>query len=481
MAERASLETAEGVQEAKASARRVIEGLEGLSGAEVQRLNAEYVLLPWLRQGGSPLPVKEAHGIYFWDYDGKRYADMSSLLVCSNLGHQDPEITEALKLQADRLCFTAPAYATAAKGVLAKKLVDLAGADTYQRVFFTLGGSDSNENAIEIARFYTGRPKILSCYRSYHGSTLGSSFASGDWRRFAYEIGGSAPSFLHFMNPNMYEDGYVRGVDDERVTADYLRRLEEQLIYEGPDSFAAILMESIVGANGVILPPKGYMEGVRALCDTYGILLICDEVMAGFYRTGKAFAWQNYDIKPDIISFAKGVTCGYVPLGGDIVSKPIADFFIDHPLPCGLTYSGHTLACATGVAVLDYYERHQVGEHVKAMEGVLKPHLEGLVRRHPSVGEARCLGLFSALTLVRDKETRELMAPYHAKDSDVQKVIAELKRRGFSTFGRESNLNVCPPLTITEDELNEWLPVLDDVLTWADERFTSAAKGGDRA
>ncbi|OUP07451.1 aminotransferase class III-fold pyridoxal phosphate-dependent enzyme [Collinsella sp. An2] len=442
-----------------------------LSGEDVKQLHEQYVFQSWGLAGSSAIPVQRAEGIYFWDYDGKRYADMSSLLVCSNLGHNNPELVAALKEQADKMCFMAPAYASAPKSLLAKMLVEVAGADFYQRVFFTNAGADANENAIKMARMVTGRSKILSCYRSYHGATLGASFASGDWRRFASEMGGEAPSFVHFMNPNMYEDGYTRGVDDEAVTAMCLHRLEEQICYENPDNIAAILMESIVGANGVILPPAGYMEGVRALCDKYGILMICDEVMAGFGRTGKMFAWQNFDIKPDLITFAKGVTCGYVPLGGVIASKAVSAYFEDHVLQCGLTYSGHTLACAVGVAALTYYREHKVCEHVKEMEGILKPFLEKMVEKHDCVGEARCIGLFAALTIVKDKKTRELMAPYHARESVMPQIIGELKRRGFSTFGRETNINVCPPLTITADELNEWLPVLDDVLGWADEKF----------
>lgn len=442
-----------------------------LTGSEVQELQRDYVMQSWSKQGGNAIPVERAQGIYFWDYDGKRYADMSSLLVCSNLGHQLPEIVDAIKEQADKMCFMAPAYASEPKGRLAKMIVDAADPDFYQRVLFTNGGADSNENAIKIARMVTGRPKIFSCYRSYHGGTIGAAFASGDWRRFSAEIGGSAPSFIHFMNPNMYEDGYTRGVDDEQVTADYLARLDQQLQYEDPGSVAAILMESIVGANGVILPPQGYMEGVRALCDKYGILMICDEVMAGFCRTGKTFAWQNFDLKPDIFTFAKGVTCGYVQLGGVCVSKAVADYFKDHVLQCGLTYSGHTLACAAGIAAVTYYREHHMNEHVMEMEKILKPFLESMVAKHACVGEARCIGLFSAMTMVLDKKKRTLMTPYHSSDGRVQDIIHELKRRGFSTFGRESNINVCPPLIITADELNEWLPVLDEVLTWADEKY----------
>lgn len=441
-----------------------------MSGKEVALLHAQYVMQSWSKSGVPALPVEKAEGIYFWDYDGKKYADMSSLLVCSNLGHQLPEIVNAIKEQADKMCFMAPAYASEPKSKLAKMLVDVAGADTYRRVFFTNGGAESNENALKMARMVTGRTKVFSCYRSYHGATLGASNASGDWRRFAAEIGG-ANGFVHFMNPHMYQDGYTRGVDDAECTRKALDALDLQLRYEGPQNVACIIMESIVGANGVILPPDGYMEGVRALCDKYGILMICDEVMAGFGRTGKMFAWQNYDIKPDIITFAKGVTCGYVQLGGCIVNERVAKYFEENVLQCGLTYSGHTLACAAGCASVQYYLDHDICGHVVEMGKILSSFLNKMVEKHKCVGEARCIGLFAALEIVKDKEKRIPMQEYGEHGPEMASILAELKKRGFSTFGRENNINICPPLIITEDELNEYLPILDEVLTWADEQY----------
>lgn len=441
-----------------------------MSGKEVSQLHAQYVMQSWSKSGVPALPVEKAEGIYFWDYDGKKYADMSSLLVCSNLGHQLPEIVNAIKEQADKMCFMAPAYASEPKSKLAKMLVEVAGADTYRRVFFTNGGAESNENAIKMARMVTGRTKVFSCYRSYHGATLGASNASGDWRRFAAEIGG-ANGFVHFMNPHMYQDGYTRGVDDAECTRKALDALDLQLRYEGPQNVACIIMESIVGANGVILPPDGYMEGVRALCDNYDILMICDEVMAGFGRTGKMFAWQNYDLKPDIITFAKGVTCGYVQLGGVIVNERVAKYFEENVLQCGLTYSGHTLACAAGCASVQYYLDHDICGHVVEMGKILSAFLDKMVEKHKCVGEARCIGLFAALEIVKDKEKRIPMQEYGEHGPEMASILAELKKRGFSTFGRENNINICPPLIITEAELNEYLPILDEVLTWADEQY----------
>lgn len=444
--------------------------MEKMTGTEIEEMHRKYILQSWSKAGAPAKPIEKAEGIYFWDYEGNKYADMSSLLVCSNLGHQNKEIVTAIKEQADKMCFMAPAYSTEPKSKLAKMLVEVAGADSYRRVFFTNGGAESNENAIKMARMVTGRTKIFSGYRSYHGATMAASNASGDWRRFAAEIGG-ANGFVKFMNPHMYQDGYTRGKDDAQGTQIYLKELDRQLHFEGTDNVAAIIMESIVGANGVLLPPDGYMEGVRKLCDKYGILLICDEVMAGFGRTGKMFAWQNYDMKPDMITFAKGVTCGYVQLGGVIANEKVSKYFEENVLQCGLTYSGHTLACAAGVASVQYYLDHDICAHVKDMEKVLSAFLEKMTEKHACVGEYRCIGLFSALEIVKDKEKRIPMQEYGEHGEVMPAIMARLKERGFSTFGRENNINICPPLIITEEELMEYLPILDDVLTWVDDTY----------
>ncbi len=441
-----------------------------LTGEKVKEMHAQYVMQSWSKSGVAPIPVEKAEGIYFWDYDGKKYADMSSLLVCSNLGHQLPEIVNAIKEQADKMCFMAPAYASEPKSVLAKMLTEVAGSDTYKRVFFTNGGAESNENAIKMARMVTGRTKIFSGYRSYHGATLGASNASGDWRRFAAEIGG-ANGFIHFMNPQVYRDGYTMGVNDEELTKKSLKDLELQLRYEGATNVAAIILEPVIGANGVILPPKGYLEGIRALCDKYGIMMICDEVMAGFFRTGKWFSWQNYDFKPDMITFAKGVTCGYVQLGGVIVNEKVANYFEENVLQCGLTYSGHTLACAAGIAAVNYYKEHDIESHVAEMSEILKSFMNDMVEKHKCIGEARCIGLFAAFDIVKNKETREPMQEYGIPGPIMPAIFAELKKRGFSTFGRENFLSICPPLIIKKEELEEYLPILDEVLTIVDEKY----------
>lgn len=441
-----------------------------LTGTEVEELHRKHVFQSWAKSGGPALAVEKAEGIYYWDYSGKKYADMSSQLVNANLGHQNPVVVNAIKEQADKLCFIAPAYSTEPKSKLAKLLIDVAGPEDYKRVFFTCDGAEANENAMKMARLYTGRHKILSGYRSYHGGTLAASNATGDYRRFAAEIGG-AVGFVKFLNPHMYQDGYTRGVDDAEAGRKYLSDLERQLIFEGPQNVAAILLESIVGANGVLIPPAGYMEGVRALCDRYGILMICDEVMAGFARTGKMFTWMNFDIKPDLFTFAKGVNGGYVPLGGVIASRKISEYFEENQLACGLTYSGHTLACAAGVAAVQYYLDNNICEHVCEMSKILKNFLDRMAEKHACVGEARVAGLFAALEIVKDKENRVPMEPYGKCTGIMPKILAKLKEKGFSTMGRENNINICPPCIITAEELNEYLPILDEVLTWADETF----------
>jgi taurine--2-oxoglutarate transaminase len=331
------------------------------------------------------------------------------------------------------------------------------------KVFFTCGGSDANEAAINIARTVTGRSKIFSRYRSYHGSTLGAGNLSGDPRRFDIEIP-AAPGFVKFADPYLYRSG-LKFKNDAEASAHYLRLLEEQIVYEGAHMAAAIVVETVTGANGVLIPPDGYLQGLRALCDKYGILLICDEVMAGFGRTGTAFAVNHWDVKPDIIVFAKGVTSGYVQLGGVIISKQIADFYKDKVFQYGLTYSGHTLACAAGVACLDFYEKYSIFDHVTKLGKVLGKLLEEQKKKHACIGEVRYIGLFSAVELVKNRETREPLVPYGGDKKGVMKrIFGLLRERGFSTYGRENNINICPPLIITEQELRDAFKILDEVL-----------------
>lgn len=316
---------------------------------------------------------------------------------------------------------------------------------------------------------YTGRKKIMSRYRSYHGSTFGAGNATGEPRRFPLEPG--VPGFVHFFDPYVYREA-IRFESEEEATKFYLAKLEEQIIYEGTDQIAAILMETITGSNGVIIPPKGYLPGVRKLCDKYGIVMICDEVMAGWGRTGKMFAFENFDVKPDLVSFAKGVTCGYVQLGGVAVSGKIAHYFDHNTLMCGLTYSGHPLACAAGVACVNYYKDAEILKNVEKVGTVLGEYLEDLKSSHPCVGDVRYIGLFSSIELVKDKETREALVPFGQDPEGIMsKIIGMLKARRFMTYSHENMIIIAPPLIITEDQLREEMDKVDEVLTEVDKLY----------
>lgn len=440
---------------------------------QVLEYDKEYNQHPWLSGTVNAIPVERAEGIYFWDYDGKRYYDMSSQLANVNLGYGNRAIIDAIKEQVEILPYIAPAYASGPRSELAKLLVDLAP-DNMAKVFFSCGGSDANEAAIYAARTFTGKSKILSRYRSYHGSTLGSGNLSGDPRRFALEKP-AAGGFLKFYDPYVYRADR-EFANDAEASQYYLGQLEEQILYEGADQIAAIEVETITGANGVIIPPDGYLQGLRALCDKYGILLICDEVMAGFGRTGTMFAFEHWGIKPDIISFAKGVTCGYVQLGGIIMSKEIADFFADKTFLYGLTYSGHTLACAAGLACVNYYLENHVLEHVNEVGEVFAELLEDIKAKHACVGDVRHIGLFGAVELVRDKEKKIPLTPYGRDENGVMaRIHGMLKERGFAAFGRENNINITPPLIITEEQLREAFVILDEVLGIVDKELPQAA------
>lgn len=413
----------------------------------------------------NPIPVEKADGIYIWDYDGKRYTDMSSQLVNLNVGFNNEDIKEAIKAKVDKYCYIAPSYADESRANLAEKIIGLLP-DNMGKIFFTNGGSDANENAVKIARMFTGKNKIFSRYRSYHGSSFGAGNLTGEPRRFALEPG--VPGFIKFFDPYMYREK-IKFESEEAATEYYISKLEEQLIYEDTDSIAAIVMETITGSNGVIIPPKGYLQGIRKLCDKYGILMICDEVMAGWYRTGKTFAFMNFDVKPDIVTFAKGVTCGYAQLGGVAVTKEIAEYFNDNLLSCGLTYSGHPLACAAGVDCVDYYEKANIQENVLKVGKVLGEKLEELKEKHPSIGDVRYIGLFSSIELVKDKSTGEALVPY-GKDPDgvMKKIIGMLKQRGFMTYSHENMIFVNPPLIITKEQVIEEFEKLEEVISIVD-------------
>lgn len=438
-----------------------------MNGKEITAESKKYVLQSWSKQGNlNPIPVEKAEGIYIYDYDGNRYTDMSAQLVNLNVGFGNVDIAEAIKEQVDKYCYIGPGYASEPRATLAKMIIDLLP-DNFGKIFFTNAGADANENAIKIARMYTGRNKVMSRYRSYHGSSFGAGNLTGEPRRFPLEPG--IPGFIKFFDPYVYREA-VEFDSEEAASQFYLTKLEEQINYEGSDSIAAIVMETITGSNGVIIPPKGYLPGVRKLCDKYGIIMICDEVMAGWGRTGTMFAFENFDVKPDLVSFAKGVTCGYVQLGGVAVSSKIAAYFDEHLLSCGLTYSGHPLACAAGIACVNYYTKANVLENVNKVGAVLGSLLEEMKAKHPCVGDVRYIGLFAAIELVKDKKTKEALVPY-GKDPEgmMGKIVGMLKAKKFMTYSHENMLFVNPPLIITEEQLREEMIKMDGVLTEVDQ------------
>ncbi len=440
-----------------------------MTGEEIRDTQKQYCLQSWSRQKNlNPIPVVKGEGIYVWDDEGNRYSDMSSQLVNLNLGFGNKAIGDAIKAQVDKYCYVTPGYASEPRGLLAKKIVELMP-DNMGKVFFTNAGAEANENAVKIARMFTGRNKVFSRYRSYHGSSFGAGNLTGEPRRYTLEPG--VPGFIKFFDPYIFREP-IRFESEEAATAYYLAKLEEQINYENPNAVAAIVLETVTGSNGVIIPPKGYLPGVRALCDKYGILLICDEVMTGWCRTGKMFAFEHFDIKPDIVCFAKGVTCGYVPLGGVVVSKEIAAYFDDNLLSCGLTYSGHPLGCAAGLACVNYYEEADILGNVAKSGKLLGEKLEAIKAAHPCVGDVRYIGLFAAVELVKDKETREPLVPY-GKDPQglMGKILGLLKARKFMTYTHENMVIVAPPLIITEAQIEEELSKLDEVLSIVDKEM----------
>ena len=440
-----------------------------MTGKEISEMQTKYVLQGWSKQGGlNPTPVDHCEGIYIYDKDGKRYADMSSEQVNVNAGYANKEMTEAIKAQLDEYAYIQGSFGAEPRALLAKSIVDRLP-DCFGKIFFTNGGADANENAIKIARMYTGRFKVMSQYRSYHGSTFGAGNLTGEPRHFALEP--AIPGFIHFRGPYSYQEK-IKFESEEEEGDYYVEKLREQVIFEGGDRIAAIILETVVGSNGIIIYPKNYLKGVRKICDEFGIMMICDEVMAGWYRTGKMFAYMNFDVVPDIITFAKGVNSGYIPLGGAIVKNEIAHFFDDKYLSCGLTYSGHPLACAAGVACQEFYLKNDIEGHVQKVGKHLGEVLESLKAKHKSIGDVRYIGLFAGVELVKDRTTREPLVPWGQDPAGVMgSIVKELKSRGFVTYSHENVIIVAPPLIITEEQIDEELAKLDDVLSIVDEKF----------
>lgn len=445
------------------------------AGRAVRAADRAHVFHSWSAQAHiDPLPVAGAEGSYFWDYDGNRYLDFSSQLVNTNIGHQHPKVVAAIQEQAGRLCTLAPSFAVDVRAEAARLIAERTPGDL-DKIFFTCGGAEAVENAVRMARQHTGRPKVLSTYRSYHGHTGGAIHLTGDPRRWANDNG--AGGAVRFFGPHAYRS-HFHAENEQQESERALAHLEETIAYEGPDTVAAVILETVVGTAGVLVPPPGYLAGVREICDKYGVVFILDEVMAGFGRTGAWFAADHFGVTPDLMTFAKGVNSGYVPLGGVAISQKIADTFADRPYPGGLTYSGHPLACASAVATIEAMAEEGIVENAAHIgETVIGPALREIAARHPSVGEVRGMGVFWALDLVRDRETREPLVPYNAGGADnapMAAFAAACKRGGVWPFVNMNRTHVVPPCTITETEVKEGLAVLDEALGAADEHTTAA-------
>ena len=441
-------------------------------GQRAREDDRKHVLHSWsIKSKIDPLPIARAEGRYIWDFEGNRYLDFSSQLINVNIGHQHPKLIAAIQEQAGKLCTIAPSFGNDKRSELARLLAEVTPGD-HSLAFFTNGGAEANENAVKLARWYTGRHKIVARYRSYHGATAGAITLTGDPRRWYAEPG--LPGVVRMLDPYTYR--CPAGHPDPCPVCSGGPHLEEILQYEGAHTVAAVLIETVTGTNGIIPPPPGYLKSIRETCDRHGILLICDEVMAGFGRTGKWFACDHYDVVPDIITMAKGINSGYVPLGAMSVRQPIADWLANEYFGGGLTYSGHPLACAAGVASINIFREEGIVENAAAMGEVLKVELPKLQARHPSIGEVRGLGLFWGLELVRNRATKEMLVPFNAS-GEAAAPIGRLGKaalaKGLSLMTHWNVAIVAPPLTITREELDEGLAILDDVLAVADEYVTA--------
>ncbi len=432
-----------------------------MTGAEIVELCRRHTLFEWSAQAAvDPIPVARAKGIYFWTPEGKRFIDFNSQLMCVNIGHGDERVIRAIKEQAETLAYANPFMATEVRARLAKKLAELTPGNI-DAFFFTNGGAEANENAIRIARLFTGRHKIGARYRGYHGGTAGALTLTGDPRRWAAEPG--IPGV--FRIPDFYH-GIQRGSDTAEVA---LARTEEVLELEGAKTVAAIIVEPVVGTNGILIPPDGYMQGLRALCDQHGILLIADEVMAGFGRTGEWFSVDHWNVKPDLISMAKGLTSAYVQLGAVGMRREIADHFEKNVFYGGLTYNSHPLACAAALATIAVYEEDDLIRRAKQMGEVMRGLMEDLKARHRSVGAVRNIGLFGIFELVRNQKTLEPMAPFNGTSPEMQALGKHFRQEGLYTFVRWNTFFTNPPLCITEDELREAFAIIDKGLEITDQ------------
>jgi taurine--2-oxoglutarate transaminase len=443
--------------------------LPQLSGPDVHQLDRAHVFHSWSAQAQiDPLPIASAQGVRFTDYDGREFLDFSSQLVNVNIGYQHPRLVAAIQEQAGRMTTLAPGFAQDMRSEAARMLAERSPGDL-DHVFFTNGGAEANENALRMARIHTGRHKVLAAYRSYHGATAGAIALTGDPRRWASEPG--MPGVVRYWGPYLYRSAF-HATSEEQECGRALQHLRDVIAVEGPGTIAAIILETVVGTNGILVPPEGYLAGVRAICDEHGIVMIADEVMSGFARCGEWFAIQRWGVTPDLITFAKGVNSGYVPLGGVLVSQAIRETFADRPYPGGLTYQGHPLACASAVASMRIFEDEGVIAHSERVGAeVIGPGLAEIAERHPSVGEVRGMATFWAVELVRDRETREPLVPYNASGEAAAPMAAfgaACKERGLWPFVHFNRTHVVPPCVISDDDAREGLAILDDALSVAD-------------
>ena len=431
-----------------------------------------HVFHSWSIQGAlNPVEITGAEGSYMWDSSGKRYLDFSSQLVNVNIGHQHPKLVAAIQEQAAKLCTIAPSFVNDARSEAARLITELAPGDM-NMVFFTNGGAEAAENAVRLAKIFTGRHKVLTTYRSYHGATAGAIALTGDPRRWPNETGASGA--VKFWGPYPYRSAFHSSNEREECER-ALQHLEDVLMVEGPHTVAMIALESVVGTNGILVPPDGYLQGVRDLCNKHGIVMMCDEVMAGFGRCGEWFAVDKWKVEPDLICFAKGVNSGYIPLGGVIMAAKISEFFKDKMFPGGLTYSGHPLACAAAVASINIFKEEKIVENARNVGAqVIGPELAKLKERHPSVGDVRGLGVFWAIELVRNRDSRKPLVPYNASGPDAKPMLElanACKERGLWPFTHFNRMHVVPPCTVTPDEVREGIAIIDEVLAIADSYY----------
>ena len=436
---------------------------------EIIQNNQDYTLFSWSKQKGSnPIAVKYGEGVYLYDYDGKRYIDFSSGLMNVNIGHGNQRVTEAVVKQMQEVSYVTPSCVTKVRGELGKKLAEICPGDL-NKAFFTLCGATSIENGIKLARLYTGRHKILTRYQSYHGASYGAMSASGDPRRLPMDAQ-QAPNFVHFDLPYLYRWEY----GEDTLLKECVASLERLIAYEGPNNIAAILLEGESGSSGCLKYPVGYFKAVREICNKHGILIIADEVMSGFGRTGKWFGFENHGIIPDMIAMAKGLTSGYLPFGCLMVSDKIAAKYDDTVLALGLTYSAHPVSCAAALEMLKIYEDDNLIANAAAMGKYVEQQVELLKKKHPSIGDFRTTGLLGCIELVKNKTTKEPMAPFNAKPDEMaimNKVAAKIKDLGMYTFVRWSYIFIAPPLCVTKEQIDEGLAIISEAIAIADGEF----------